>query len=158
MSKAGRASPTPSSTNERGSLDAPPASHLGFWTWAAAAWADAPFGISYSGRLVDQSGKPLDGPRELVITFHDAVTAGNQIGPTIPLHAVSRVDGTFQHDYLRSPFRRQWDDSCARSNLGDLHDREHSHRVTEFDSLETDRCPLQYFRRFPGRLFADDGT
>ncbi len=58
------------------------------------AYAVSP--LSYSGRLTLDSGKPVDGPVDLIVKFFTSDTGGGQIGSDLILSGVGLVDGVFQ--------------------------------------------------------------
>lgn len=69
---------------------------LGYWvSRARAAGVPAAQALTYSGVLTDTAGNPLPGPKNILVQFYDAATAGNTlctVGPaSIPLTA-----GAFQ--------------------------------------------------------------
>ena len=61
------------------------------------AHAETPFNLSYSGRLTDAAGKPLDGPTKLQINFYRSVS-GNDVVAVAPLvfDKLELKDGVFQ--------------------------------------------------------------
>ena len=60
--------------------------------------ASSPWDISYNGRFVDSTGRPLAGPLNFTIEFYDAKEGGNQKGSTFNYSAVTLIDGVFQVD------------------------------------------------------------
>ena len=42
-----------------------------------AAFAEVPQLLNYQGKLTDNTGKPIDGARQMVFEFYDAAAGGN---------------------------------------------------------------------------------
>jgi hypothetical protein len=56
----------------------------------------APVNLPYSGRLVEENGKPIPGPIDLVIEFYGTDTGGENIGGPYVFSSVGLQDGVFQ--------------------------------------------------------------
>src|SRR5688500_1010287 len=70
---------------------------LGLLSLAASttAWAD-PFALSYSGRLTQPDGKPVEGPVHVEIRFFRAATGGAPVPVSLLVHdEVKLKDGVF---------------------------------------------------------------
>ncbi len=65
------------------------------WLCASSLFANP---LSYSGRLTEANGKPLDGPVELVIKFYGSANGGSQLISDITKSNVTLQDGVFQVD------------------------------------------------------------
>ena len=50
------------------------------FAFGASAKAASPFDLTYHGRMVDSTGKPISGPINIALDFYDASTGGNAKG------------------------------------------------------------------------------
>ena len=55
----------------------------------------APFSVSYSGRLTQSTGAPVDGPVDISVKFWNASVSGNTLTAPIELTAVDLNSGVF---------------------------------------------------------------
>ncbi len=52
--------------------------------------------ISYSGRLMEESGKSIEGPQDFTVRFYNVPSQGDAVGPTLKLPNTELRDGVFQ--------------------------------------------------------------
>jgi len=59
--------------------------------------------LSYSGRLTNAHGKPLDGPVDISVKFWTSTTGGTQLGPTVDFTGITLAQGVFQLNIALKP-------------------------------------------------------
>ena len=59
--------------------------------------------LSYSGRVTNLHGKPLDGPVDITIKFWNSASGGNQLGGSMDYPGVSLAQGVFQINIVLKP-------------------------------------------------------
>jgi len=66
------------------------------FAFGASADAASPFDLTYHGRMVDSTGKPISGPINIALDFYDASLGGNSKGASFSYSSVALIDGVFQ--------------------------------------------------------------
>jgi len=59
--------------------------------------------LSYSGRLTNAHGKPIDGPVDISVKFWTSTTGGIQLGPTVDFTGITLAQGVFQLNIALKP-------------------------------------------------------
>jgi len=59
--------------------------------------------LSYSGRVTNLHGKPLDGPVDITIKFWNSASGGNQLGGSMDFPGVTLAQGVFQVNIVLKP-------------------------------------------------------
>ena len=74
---------------------------------ATVAHAADSFPLSYSGRLTQSSGAPVEGPVDIELKFFAAETEGTQLGDTYPFTGVTLQNGIFTLSLQLTPKEAQ---------------------------------------------------
>jgi hypothetical protein len=71
--------------------------------------------LSYSGRLTNAHGKPIDGPVDISVKFWTSTTGGIQLGPTVDFTGITLAQGVFQLNIALKP--QQLTQDLLKNNL-----------------------------------------
>lgn len=63
--------------------------------WAMPALA-TPYNLSWGGRMTEASGKPVDGPIDLEVSFYRSESGGDPVGDALSFRGVTLSQGVFQ--------------------------------------------------------------
>ena len=66
------------------------------WSVVAPSALASNQALSYSGRVTNLHGKPLDGPVDITIKFWNNATGGNQLGGSMDFPGTPLAQGVFQ--------------------------------------------------------------